>query len=127
MSNYAEQLHKKLVLHSETDLVDIKDDMDTLIELASDAADEFTDLQDELKTMETDKDEEISNLKSDIEVLEERENEGVTTEWGLLGEQIKEEFEEIMTHPKCNQIRFLEALQTYHRNITANKFKSAAV
>jgi hypothetical protein len=127
MSNYAEQLHRKLALHSETDLIDIKDDIDTLIELADNAVEEYDELKDEINTMEVDKDEEISSLKDEIEELEEKEEEGVTTEWGLLGEQIKEQFEEIMTNPKCNQIRFLEALRTYNQTIARNKFKSAAI
>lgn len=121
MSNYAEQLHKKLVLHSETDLIDIKDDIDQLVFLAKEAVEEFEKMEERVD----DGDDEIIRLENEVERIEYIKK--ATEDLGLLGELIKDEFFAIMSNQKCNQIRFLQALQSYNQTITNNKFKSAAL
>lgn len=121
MSSYAEQLHEKLVLSKRTNLVSIKKDINEFISLSQksvDRAKEFEDEKDDYQEKIDDLEEENETLSLGPEVVH---------IWGLLGEQIKEEFESIMGNQKCNQIRFLEALRMYNKTITDNQFKSSVL
>lgn len=121
MSNYAEQLYDKLKSHSEADCISIKDDIDALVDLAGDAKDEYNEVEEKIDDIE-------SESVEQQELLDEATEKMLSfDDWGLLGDQIAEEVRAIMNNQKCNQIRFLQALQSYNQTITANKFKSAAL
>ncbi len=114
---YAEELKEKLRLHKETDLVDISTDIDDLLTLAEKSVDEYDDLDDEKTKLEQDK----SSLQSDLMGAEEenellKEEEIKLPELGLLGEQIKDAFKEIISHQNTNQVKFLQHLETFTLN-----------
>lgn len=122
--NYAEELLHKLELHRDTDLLDIDTDINTLIDLAKNAAnenggndDEVKELKEKVRELESEAEEfdgAISELETSKAVAE-KLSVSSTKEWGLLGEQIVDEINEIMRNPKTNQVKFLQMLQLYNK------------
>lgn len=121
MSSYAEQLHEKLLISKRTNLVNIKKEIYDLISLSQKSVNRANEFEEEIQ----DYTEKIENLEEENGELEMGPE--VVRIFGILGEQIKEEFESIMENPKCNQILFLEALRLYNKTITVNPFKSAVL
>lgn len=94
MSNYAEQLKRKIQLHKDTDFVDIATD-DELISLANSNAEEVSRMNNRLYSY------------ANKEVREEPES------YNLLDQQIQEAFDEIHSHQNTNQVHLLEHLQQF--------------
>lgn len=122
----AQELQKKLQLHKETDFVDLQDDFFDVMNLADETLAEYNE-----------KETENGKLKKELEEADEREPEVIhapdaspigraLSQHGMLGDLIIDELREIVTHPNCNQVTFLEGLQEYKRRIQQPKIKKSA-
>lgn len=104
MSNYAEQLQETLVGRKKISILEVNRYLDNLFDLSNKAVTEFqqADKSDELDAAE----ERIGELEEDVVELKEK-----VTPPNLLDYQLKTLFDEIISSPFINQLKFLELLE----------------